>query len=264
MHGNRFTTSGLQRKPQQVTRNTFPRITKIEKEYLTSNPTFLGLSSLAQKSLQQEVQDSFFAWMMENRKDGKTTTPLMKEMMYNSISEKHIAAIEDGPGLFGFLIGSSAAPAFQGVDDLCADVKGGEDLSPAVVKFQTGVIPSSTNQIVLSFPPTPFSRQLGPYEVSTLFQPVLDVKPFLELVHNSDEAVPVDDSRTNFMCEGRSTLQYSEDPNVADTLREIKDIHVQISKLCNTPNLDSLLGPSDWFNQKYSGSPLSLIREAEQ
>lgn len=264
-----FTTSGLkghdgtiQRKTQPVTRNTFPRITKFEKEYLTSKPIFLGLSLLAQKSLQQEVQDSFFAWMMEKRKDGKTTTPLVKEMKYKSISEKHIAAIEDGPGLFGFLTGLNA-PAFQNVDDLCENFGGGEDLSPVFGFQHTGVILSCQ---------MPFSRPLGPCEVSTLCQSELDVMPFLELfdspVYNSglpsfpavsatfpppphsDEEVPVADSGTEIMWEREKFLQRFDNPDVARTLREIEKIQGQISEFCNTPNLDASLGPSDWFQSE--------------
>jgi hypothetical protein len=202
--------------------------------------------------------------------------PLVKEMEYKRISEKHIAAIEDGPGLFGFLTGSSAAPAFQNVDDLCANVKGGEGLSPVYGFHHTGVIPFVPHQIILSCP-MPFSRPLGPFDVSTLCQPELGVMPFLELFDlpshksdfpsfpavsatfpppHSDEEVHAANSETEFMREGEISIEYSKYPNVADTLRQIADIHDGISKFCNTPNLDAFLRPSDWLQ---SECPESLM-----
>ena len=271
-----FTTSGLkghgvlfQRKTQPVTRSNFYRIYLFEILHLISKSKYLRLSLQHQDILRKEIERSFFAWMMEKRKDGKKTTPLMKETMYKSIAEKYLALTEeDGPGLFGFLTGCSAAPVFQNVANLCVNVGGREDSSSVVRFYHTGVIPFVPHQIILSFP-MPDSRPLGPFDVSKLCQSELDVMPFLELFDSrlhqsdlpsfpadsatfpppphSDEEVHAADSGTEFMLERDIFLQRFDNPDVARTLRKIEKIQEQFSQFFNTPSLDASLGPSVWF-----------------
>jgi hypothetical protein len=286
MKRNRFTTSGLkrhdgtiQRKTQPVTRLNFPQIRRFEILYLISKSKYLGLSQQHQDILRKEIERSFFAWMMEKRKDGKTTTPLVKEMMYKSIAEKHLALIEeDGPGLFDFLSGGSA-PAFPDFLNLGFMGVGGEEdkdeMTPSpVLKFYhtgLGVIPSLPNNppIMLRVPEL-FCMHKESVSIPTQF-------PFLELFDSplnqsdfpsfpavsmtfppaySDEEIDVADSGTEIMWKRENFLQRFDNPDVADTLRQIADIHDGISKFCNTPNLDAFLRPSDWFQ---SECPESLM-----
>jgi hypothetical protein len=273
----KFTTFGLkrhdgthdgtiQRKTQPVTRLNFPQICKFEIFYLISKSKYLGLSQQHQDIIRKEIERSFFAWMMEKRKDGKTTTPLVKEMMYKSIAEKHLSLIEDdSPGLFDFLSGGSA-PAFPDFLNLGFMGVGGEEdkdeMTPSpVLKFyhtELGVIPSLPNNppIMLRVPAL-FCVHKESVSIPTQF-------PFLELSEfpsfpavsatfpppHSDEEVPVADSRTEFMSERDNFLQMFHIPGVADTLRKIAEKEGQISEFCNTPNLDASLGPSDWFQSE--------------
>jgi hypothetical protein len=275
----RFTTSGLkrhggtiQRKTQPVTHLNFPKFFVFEILYLISNSKYLGLSIQHQDILRKEIERSFFAWMMEKRKDGETTTPFVKETMYKSIAEKHLALIEeDGPGLFGFLTRGSAAPAFQDVDDLCVTVGGREDSSSVVRFCHSGVIPVSPHQIILFFP-MPVSRPLGTdIEVSTHCQPELGKMPFSELfdspVHHSDlpsfpafsETFPPPLSPIRHfekdvtMCPmpvipKESFLEILANADVSETLREISETQAQISLAFNQ-GLDALLRPCDYTKQ---------------
>ena len=235
---NKFTTSGLLRPGvQNVTRKTFPSISSYELEFLKLNPDY--------SRLLHEIEGNFFAWIMENRRDGKQTTPYVKRMKYKSIAEKHLSAIKDGPGLFGSLKGLNA-PQFQCVDDSCA---------------MSGVIPFLHNPIILSCSnPTLFSRPPVSCEVSQL-QPDLPSFPAVSMTFP-----PPQHSYEDVMSEQEKEFFFATivNPDVVDTLREIAEIHKQISLVCNTPNLDASLEPSDWFNQKYPGSPLSLISKSEQ
>jgi hypothetical protein len=273
----KFNTSGLQRlagsiqrKLPAVTRKTFSRIRIFEEKFLFSNQTFQEMSEEQKALIQQNAQKAFFAWMMSKRFLRILTKPHQKRKMYEEIVLKLIAYIE---------IQSVGRPAFVGECSFDLPLLVNElprsCVSPFADFHVTGVIPCTTNQITLCVPPPsnaplvveksyrmPFVSSVS---VSDLVLPSFpDMSMTFPPPHSDEDgAVTKADS---FMSKKESEVFFEQirNPDVKKTLRKTSKIHRQISEVVNTPNPDASLGPSDWFNKKYPGSPLSLILKSEQ
>lgn len=282
-----FTTSGIkgiekqrkQRTHLPFSCSTYPYINDFEIQFLYSSMIFMSLSPAHQMLVKQEAQTVFFAWMEQKYSQMEKTTHHMKRMRYKEIVEKILASFSEVNYLFSFL-SASQAPVFNPAWDSELPVVSVLASSSSAILFPpfvvTGVIPSLPYKITLCVPTSSEAKRVdktvwNPFHPSVFesdfaLPSVPTVSATFPPSTESDEAVHVADSSHMdcFMREGEISIEYSKYPNVADTLRQIADIHDEISKFCNTTNLDSLLGPRDLLNGKYPGSSLSLINDSEQ
>jgi hypothetical protein len=266
-----FTSSGLrpgsiQCKHPKVSRFSFPQISKFERDCLFSNPSYAQLSPECQRKIKKKAEEAFFAWMMSMRFQGKATDPLQKKKMYEEIVHKLIAFLE---------LREVTRPVFEDEDfdlQLLVNELPRSCVSPFEVFRVTGVIPCTSNQITLGVPP-PSNAPLvveEPYSMPFVL-PVSDLSlpsvPAVSMTFppHSDEDVTV--TMADYVMSKQESEVFFEqirNPDVKKTLCETSEIHRQISEVVNTPNPDASLDSSYLLDEKYPGSPLSLIFKSEQ
>lgn len=303
----KFTTSGLQilagsiqHQPPKVSRKSLPKIGEFEKDCLFSNPIYVGMSSEHQASIQQDAQIAFFAWIMSNRVDRKSTTSLTKRKMYEEIVQKLLASVEVEGGLFPFL-GMYQAPAFGGGSGFDLPVLDCEEPWLCASPFDglpvTRVIPSS--QVVSEpIPPAycvPYSESPSHLDMSEMsadcnhsnieeemlpdgcmtfslpLSPTQDSLSFLHELTSYSLSVLQTEAVVNRIHEDAaeqpnpvSVFEMLPFPGVAETLAEISEIHAQISEVWNHQTIDIMLGPTDWLQSTYPCGVLPLICNPEQ
>lgn len=283
-----FITSGLKGPvgtiphPPRVTRESFPAIKSFATEFLFPNRTYMEMSAELQKSIQQDVESSFFDWMMHNRVKRQITTHVVKRNKYQDIVKKIILSFE---------LEKVAKPAFKCEGDFDLPMVQVEELRLCASPFEnlpvTGVIPFSRpiqlrcmpNSKPLTHPPQsdcnfsdseeemfpdgcmPFSEPLSPTLESMSF---LNALPTFSLPHLQiavDTVATESAADSSVLMNTSSVFEILPFPGVADTLHDIWNIQVQISRFLNGSSIDQWLDPNDWLQSKDLSDPLAKIDE---
>ncbi len=209
----KFITSGLKHNttPPRVSRVSYPQINRFEINYLFSHPIYRDSSPIIQETLQFQVQESFFAWMMSNRKAYKSTTQQTKSEMYKIIVDKVL-----NPEFLSPL----HAPPFYYDDSPVFE----SHLHESPTEFGDSLVFESPSQDLRAIS---FTGEI-PDGVIPYSQPLY---------------IPIQVPQEDIFSNIQNILQF---PSVTGVLHDISEIQRLISEVCNTPTFDSTLRPYDW------------------